>query len=272
MGVVELPDGTRQFGTIETDGSEQEELEPGLIMKLKAGEKFTAFMPNRPNSQLDPFMRMMLREVAAGIGCSYESLSKDYSQSNYSASRLALIDDRDLWKTLQQWFVRDFRSVVHREWLQAAVLSGALPTISKQEYAANPEKFEAARYKCRGWGWINPKEEVAAAEQAVKAGFRSVTEVVEETGSGRDVEDVIMERKAELALFAQAGILTETDPKTVQLPDAPMTTQDVANANAPSPEPKAPITTDPEADPDLETSGKKAVECAEEIIRRSHAK
>ena len=46
-------------------------------------------------------MRFMLREIAAGTGVSYESLSRDYSQSNYSSSRLALIDDRDLWRVFQ---------------------------------------------------------------------------------------------------------------------------------------------------------------------------
>lgn len=258
MGIVEMPDGSRAFGTIEEDGSEQEELEPGLIMKLKQGEKFTSFMPNRPNTELDPFMRMMLREVAAGIGCSYESISKDYSQSNYSASRLALIDDRDLWKTFQQWFVRDFRAIVHREWLQQAVLAGQLPSISIAEYGSNPEKFEAARFKCRGWGWINPKEEVTAAVDAVKAGFRTVSEVIEETGSGRDVEDVITERKAELEMFKTAGILTETDPRVIEIPDAPMTS---ATVNAPPPTPVVqPKTT--KTDP-----AKKAVEMAESIAR-----
>jgi hypothetical protein len=49
--------------------------------------------PNRPNSTLDPFMRFLLREIAAGVGVSYESLSRDYSQSNYFKSS-RLIDDR----------------------------------------------------------------------------------------------------------------------------------------------------------------------------------
>ena len=44
--------------------------------------------------------------LAAGCGPSYESLSRDYSQSNYSSSRLSLLDDRDLWRVLQQWWLR----------------------------------------------------------------------------------------------------------------------------------------------------------------------
>ena len=115
------------FGTIESegqdanplavdtqeDGSQQMNIEPGVIDKLAPGDKFNFHAPNRPNPSLDPFMRYMLREVAAGLGVSYESLSRDYSQSNYSSSRLALLDDRDLWRVLQQWWVRSFREPLH---------------------------------------------------------------------------------------------------------------------------------------------------------------
>jgi HK97 family phage prohead protease len=131
-------------------------------LRLAPGEKWETHSPNRPNTALDPFMRYMLREVAAGTGVSYESLSRDYSQSNYSSSRLALLDDRDLWKMLQQWFIRNFREPLHREWLQAAVLAGAMPGIALAEYALDRAKFEAARFKPRGWSWVDPTKEVAA--------------------------------------------------------------------------------------------------------------
>lgn len=62
----------------------------------------------------------MLREMAAGVGVSYESLSRDYSQSNYSSSRLALLDERSLWRVLQGWLIRDHLTPIYRAWLDAA--------------------------------------------------------------------------------------------------------------------------------------------------------
>lgn len=67
--------------------------EPGTFRRLLPGETFAGFSPSRPNQALEAFMRYMLREMAAGVGVSYESLSRDYSQSNYSSSRLALLDE-----------------------------------------------------------------------------------------------------------------------------------------------------------------------------------
>jgi len=116
-----------EYGTEtgEEDGSKEVVIEPGIVERLGPGEKLNMHSPNRPNQAMDPFMRMMLREVAAGVGVSYESLSRDYSQSNYSSSRLALLDDRDLWRALQTWFIRSFRLPLHRVWLQQAEIGRA---------------------------------------------------------------------------------------------------------------------------------------------------
>lgn len=245
MGFIELPDAQAQYGEPQENGSTQSELEPALIERLNPGEKFTFAAPNRPNAQLDPFMRMMLREVAAGTGSSYESLSRDYSQSNYSSSRLALIDDRDLWRTLQAWFIRDFRQEIHEEWLQQAVLAGAIPSIQVAAYAAQPEKFEQVRFKPRGWSWIDPTKEVAAYKDAILAGFTTVSDVIALTGSGRDLEDVLKERKQELEMMQEMGLIFSTDPTTVAIPAIPL----------------------PPADPSMADGNNPAVTAAEKLLR-----
>lgn len=212
MGSIETPEGT---GSVEgeeiDDGTQQVELTPGIFEKLAPGEKMNFFAPNRPNSALDPFMRYMLREVAAGVGVSYESLSRDYSQSNYSSSRLALLDDRDLWRMLQQWFIRSFREEIHREWLRQAVFARAVATVSVEQYAADPAKYEAVRFKPRGWSWIDPQKEAEARKIAVRCGFDTMTNVIAETGNGRDLEDILRERDRELKMAEAYGLDFDTD-------------------------------------------------------------
>jgi lambda family phage portal protein len=251
MGFIESPAGDDQgFGTPQEDGSQQLELEPAVVERLAAGEKFTYAAPNRPNSQLDPFMRMMLREACAGTGPSYESVSRDYSQSNYSSSRLALIDDRDLWRTFQQGFIRQARKPIHCDWLQAAVLSGQIPSINLAEYAAHPEKFEAVRFKPRGWSWIDPAKEVEANKEAILAGFTTVGRVIDLNGDGSDLEDILKERKRELELMKEAGLVFSTDPSAVQIP-APPTMKTPVDQNA----------------TDAGESGDAAVSTAEKMLR-----
>jgi lambda family phage portal protein len=230
--------GANFFATLETEGGDNDPLstttdatgmremniEPGVIEQLAPGEALKFHTPSRPNVALDPFLRYMLREVAAGVGCSYESLSRDYSQSNYSSSRLALLDDRDLWRVLQQWWSRSFRQPLYEQWLQAAVLSGAIRSVSIESYGLDSEKFHAVTWKFRGWSWVDPVKEVGAYKEAIRAGLTSATRVISMTADGADIEDIIAERKRENELFEAAGIDVDTaieEPQPVAPTAAP---------------------------------------------------
>lgn len=227
----------------EADGQPVMDIEPLMIQQLKPGEEFNFHAPNRPNANLDAFMRHMVREMAVGAQCSYASMSGDYSQSNYSSSRLALLDDRDTWKTLQQWWIRAFRAPLHKVWLRQAVLARAVAAVPVEQYALDAPKFEAALFKPRGWSWIDPTKEVNAYKEAIKAGLTTVTDVIAQTADGRDIEDVVTTRKRELEMLAEAGILVDTT---------------VVPEPAPAPPPAAPPAPaeddeeEPDADPEAE--------------------
>ena len=210
VGFVKSPDSAP--GDEVDYGQRTIDSEPGTFKQLLPGEDFIGFNPSRPNSQLEPFMRYMLRSCAAGIGVSYESLSRDYSQSNYSSSRLALMDDRDLWRVLQGFVIRNFRNEVHRDWLDAAVLCGEL---SFPDFYSNRKKYASVRFKPRGWNWIDPTKEVTAYRLAVRAGFMTVSDVIANTGGGVDAEDVFKARRQELDMMAENELIFDTDPAQV---------------------------------------------------------
>lgn len=239
MGIITSPEDANSFGEEQDDGSYELELQPGIVTRLNPGELWHDSAPSAPNPQLDPFMRYMLREMAAGIGVSYESLSRDYSQSNYSSSRLALLDDRDLWRAIQCWFLTDLRQRMHREWLQAAVLSRAIAAVNVEEYALNPRKFEAVRFRPRGWGWVDPTKEVQAFRDAVRSGFATQQDVLAQ--SGEDFEELVEQRAKELKLAADAGIVLDTDPAQVAASGAKQADE--------KPPPQEAEPREPEADP-----------------------
>lgn len=216
MASLETPDdpGSPAAGVIgEPGGERQIELAPGLVLHLGPGEKLNFHAPNRPNSAMDPFMRAMLREVAAGIGSSYASLSMDYSQSNYSSSRLALLDDRDLWRAMQKSFIRQFRERLHYVFLQQAVLARKLSGVPIEAFANDMDRYCAAKFKPRGWSWIDPTSEVEAYIKAVRAGFTDIGDVISKTADGRDLEEVLEARSAELKLMGEYNLEFDTDPK-----------------------------------------------------------
>lgn len=195
-------------------------MEPGTFQQLQPGEKFTGFNPSRPNAGMDPFMRYMLRAFSTGVGVSYASISSDYSQSNYSSSRLALLDDRDLWRVLQGWLIRNLRTEVHRDWIGAAVLCGRLAI---PDYYSNTAKYWKVRFKPRGWSWIDPVKEVTAYKTAVRAGFMTQSDVIELTSEHADLEDVLKQRRRELDMAGELSLVFDTDPAQVDLKGAEQT-------------------------------------------------
>lgn len=211
-----------QLGEEENDGTLTWNSSKGQVDILPSGTDIVNWAAPYPDANFDPFVRAALRDVAAGFGVSYESLTRDYSQSNYSSSRLALLDDRDGWRVLQQWYIRIVRQPLYEQWLQAALLAGAIPRVSLEQYALSRRKYEAIKYKPRGWSWVDPTREVAAYKEAEKAGYITKADVIAQTAGGADIEDFIQARRRELDLLEQHGITTDTAPTAAPAPrDSP---------------------------------------------------
>jgi lambda family phage portal protein len=209
MGFITSPEG-ELIGDDVMDGERVSNFEPGVFKYLNPGEEITVPSLDAPDGQFEPFLRAMLRAMAAGIGCSYETISRDFSQTNYSSSRLSLIEDRDHWRILQSWLIENFHRRVFSEWLDLAVLSNAL---ALPGYEQQPERFKAARWMPRGWAWVDPAKEVAAYKEAVRCGFKTLADVVAEQGG--DLDELLLARQSELAKLDEMGIVVDSDPTQV---------------------------------------------------------
>jgi lambda family phage portal protein len=239
MGFIESPEGEISGDDIQ-DEQKVTDFEPGVFKYLAPGEKASVPPIQRPGGQFDPFMRAMLRGVAAGIGCSYETISKDYSQSNYSSSRMSLLSERDNWRIIQGDFISNFHQIIFEAWLDMAVLCGELPF---KDYESNPEAYKYPKWVARGWAWIDPAKEVAAFKDAVRNGFTTLTEVISQ--SGGDIEDTFSQRSRELEMADELGIVLDSDPSKVNdkgitqpsvPPNVPVTESEDDDSNPPDQE------------------------------------
>ena len=233
MGFVSSPEGQLVEEAIE-DGERVTAFEPGTIKYLAPGESFTVPSLQRPDT-FEPFMRQMLRAVAAGLGVSYETVSRDFSQTNYSSSRLSLLEDRDNYKVLQDWLVENLHQVVFDAWLDMAVLSGAL---SLPGYDLDPSRFNQARWLPRGWAWVDPLKEVQAYKEAVRCGFMTQADVIAQAGG--DLEELLANRSNELQQAQDLGLTFDTDSGAVDAKGQEQPTPD-ANFDPASPDGTAPV-------------------------------
>jgi len=209
MGFIQSPEG-ELIGDEIYEGERVSEFSPGVFKYLAPGESVTVPDLNAPDGQLEPFTRSMLRAVAAGVGVSFESISKNFSESNYSSSRLSLLEERDTYKVLQRFFIENFHQIVYENWLDMAVLSGEL---NLPAYETNPDRYRASRWIPRSWEWVDPQREVNAYKDAVRCGFKTLGQVISEQGG--DLDDVLIARQAELAMLDEMDIVLDTDPSEV---------------------------------------------------------
>jgi lambda family phage portal protein len=173
--------------------------EPGAFWEMPEGWEVQQFDPKQPTQNHAEFYKSIMQDLAVGLDVNYFSLSSDLGSVNYSSARVGLLDERDIWRTLQQFVIDHFCRAVYQEFLSAAFLGGALG-ISLAEYKA----LENPNWRARGWGWVDPQKEINAQVTAIENGLTSRTDILAE--QGRDFRTLLETLKAEESLLEEFGI------------------------------------------------------------------
>ena len=210
MGFITSPEGELDMGGEVYEEERVTAFEPGTFKYLDQGQQVTIPDMDSPNGEYEPFLRAMLRQMAAGIGLSYTSISKDYSQSNYSSSRMALIEDRDQFKSLQHYFIESFHTRIFEAWLEMAVLSGNLDLPS---YETDAGRYRRVKWITKGMSYIDPMREIEAYKDAVRCGFMTQREVV--ANQGGDLEETMASLSQEREMADSYQLVLDIDPAKV---------------------------------------------------------
>ena len=205
MGFITNNEGELIADTVENN-QRIKEFEPGTFHYLSPGENVTVPSIDAPDAQFEMFVRNKVRRIAAGFGCSYETLSRDFSETNYSSSRLSLLEDREHWRVVQNYLIENLHMRVFREWLTLAVLSGELPFA---DFELRPERYDTPRWLPRGWSWVDPLKEVKAYREAEQAGYLSKSDVIAQGGG--DYDDTIAAIAREATYAQQLGVTLDRD-------------------------------------------------------------
>lgn len=181
----------------ETDKDFISEATPGQFDIIPDGYEFKEYDPTYPNEVYDPFTRNVLRRLSTGLLASYHSLTGDLTKVNFSSIRAGTLDERDMWKTMQGFYI-EAKELIFSRWLARALLYDS--ELKALPYAKF-DKFNAPVFFGRRWDWVDPKGEAAADREAVALGVKSRAQIIRE--AGRDPDEVWAELKAE----ADAGMV-----------------------------------------------------------------
>ncbi|WP_417607242.1 phage portal protein [Primorskyibacter flagellatus] len=184
-GYVRDPDGT--FAGFEGQASSRAlnvALEPGAMRILPPGADVTFSNPGQGLSQAVDFLRAQDREIAAGTGLTFEALTGDLTQTNYSSARVGLLEFRRRAEMLQKTLIEG--QLLRPLWLRWITRRSLADEIDTGGDALSD--FLSVRFVAPGWQWVDPRNEVEADVAAIEAGLKSREEVV--AGRGRDIDEL----------------------------------------------------------------------------------
>lgn len=213
------------------DGKPIERLEPGMIERVPSGKTVTFTTPPTV-SNYDEYATSILRRIASGIGISYEVLTGDLSNVNFSSGRMGWIEFHRL---IQRWqyhvLVPQMCDPMYKWFIKGCLMMGLIKAEPKGRCTWTPPRREM----------IDPAKEVKALIEMIRAGLKPFSEAMREMGQDPDVAiDAIIEDFKELRKY---DLFLTCDPKF-----------DATRSNGPLIDPNAGGT--PDDDPDEEKTGK----------------
>jgi lambda family phage portal protein len=183
-------------------------IEPGTLKQMPDGMRFDKFDPGGSVTDYAQFEAQLKKELAMALGISVFSLGMETNAISYSTSRSVLMEDRAFYKGMQSFFIHLGMRVIFNRWAQMHTISpgSSIPPTRLQSMVAE------AKFRGRGWPWIDPASEVKANAEALRTLQTSYTQIAADRGM--DVADLFAEIQADQALMKRFGLtVTETEGK-----------------------------------------------------------
>lgn len=191
------------------------------IPTLAPGESIEQVASAHPNANFEMFTHEMQRMIAAALGLSAEQVTQDWSKTNYSSARAALLE---AWKTLtrrKDEFCLNFATPFYASWLWEAMDKGELPLPSgAPRYVEQKSAYSRCSWLGVPRGWVDPTKEPAGSILRMDGGLSTLRQECAEQGI--DYEETVHQRAAEVRLFKEldlalpdwAGALNATQAST----------------------------------------------------------
>lgn len=189
------------------------QLRPGAIIQAFPGDNLQTFNPSRPTNGFEEFTDHIARRCGLPVGLPLELTTKNFSKTNYSSARAALLEAWRSFLSRRKWLATYYADPTYDLVIEEAVNTKLLkaPTFYTQRQAWCQCNWTAA-----GRGWIDPVKEAQASQIRVAGNLSTLQAECAEQGS--DWRDVLRQRARELVfikeLETEFGVsLTPPPPK-----------------------------------------------------------
>ena len=181
------------------------EYAPGQVWYGDKNQKPHVIANNRPGNSFPVFVETLLRSMGAACGLSYETVTKDFSKTNYSSARAALLETWRVIGLYQTWLVNHFCQPVWEMVFEEAWLRGkiTLPPGAPDFYQAR-SAWTASTWTPPKRGHIDPVKEVASGKEAIVSNMMSLSSWYAE--QGLDYQEELRQIAKEREFMKELGL------------------------------------------------------------------
>ncbi|MDD9922973.1 MAG: phage portal protein [Boseongicola sp.] len=184
------------------DGAALLGLQPGTMQLLLPGEDVKFSDPADVGGSYEAFQYRTLLACCSAMGVPYTNVTGDLRQANYSSLREGKLEFRRRMEQFQHnVMIFQLCRPVWRRWMEDAVLSGALGIA---DFATIPGRYLPAKWIPPKWDWVDPLKDRKAEIEAINAGLKSRSDVIE--SEGFDAEEVDRRIAADRAREESLGL------------------------------------------------------------------
>lgn len=185
-------------------------LEPGIIRYLDPGEDVRFAEPADIGGNTIAWLQQQLRECAVGVGLTYEQLTGDLSNVNYSSLRAGLVEFRRRCEALVfHVMVFQINRPIVGWWMDALARSGAE---SLPGYWQNRAEYLDIEWQGCGWEYVNPVDDRIAEQMDIRNGLDSRQAIIARR-RGRDAEEVDKEIAEDNKRADSLRLVLDSDPR-----------------------------------------------------------
>ena len=182
---------------------EDKHLTPGLILEGNVGDQASVIDPRGRGADAGAFSKLLLQLIASGQGLSYEAVSRDMSQSNYSSARQGIIEDEMTFSDdIDE--LKAIMSEIYETFVISAVLANA---VLISDFWDNKRKYLKHEWIKSPKPWIDPSKEATANKTAIDSGQKSLIDISAE--NGQDWQDKIDDMIAVQEYLTEKGYTME---------------------------------------------------------------
>lgn len=194
------------------EGKKLQSIRPGMIKYLAPGEEVQTANPSRGMANARDYISIQERLAGAGLGLSYELMSRDFNKASFSSARQGMLEDRKTFEPMQNYLAAHLCAPIYREWMDLCVMAGLL---NIPDYAQNREKYQQCEWVTPGWAWIDPSKEVQADINALQNAGKTLSQWCAERGYDwrEQLEQMALEKQTAESMGLKLAIHT---PITVQ--------------------------------------------------------